>query len=47
MNVDANEVINKLGNQIAEFAKTIAMKDVYIEMLQKEVATLSTKDYVK
>jgi hypothetical protein len=44
MNVDANIVIDKLGNQIKEMSKALAIKDAQIELLQAEIATLSVKE---
>jgi hypothetical protein len=36
LNVDANEVIAKLGEQIKQLSYQVAVKDCLIEMLQKE-----------
>jgi hypothetical protein len=44
MEVDANIVIDKLGNQIKEMSKAIAVKDAQIELLQAEVIKLSVKE---
>lgn len=41
MNVDANSVIDKLGNQIKEMAKAIAIKDAQIDLLNAEIAKLN------
>ena len=40
MNVDANSVIDKLGNQIKEMAKAIAVKESQIDLLSQELAEL-------
>jgi len=42
MNVDANEVINKLTDQIKQLSFQIAVKDVQIDALQKELDTLKS-----
>jgi len=44
MEVDANVVIDKLGNQIKEMSKALAVKDSQIELLQQEVAKLNVKE---
>ena len=44
MEVDANVVIDKLGNQIKEMAKALAVKDSQIEMLQQEIAKLKVSE---
>jgi len=41
MNVDANVVIDKLGNQIKEMAKAIAIKEAQIDLLNQEIAKLN------
>jgi len=41
MNVDANSVIDKLGNQIKEMAKAIAIKESQIELLNAEISRLN------
>lgn len=38
MDVDANKVIDKLGDQIKQMATSIAIKDVQIEALQQQIA---------
>lgn len=38
MDVDANKVIERLGDQIKQMSASIAVKDVQIEMLQQELA---------
>jgi len=40
MEVDANRVINMLLEQIKQMSKGIAVKDVMIESLQKEIFEL-------
>jgi len=40
MEVDANRVINMLLEQIKHMSKGIAVKDVMIESLQKEIVEL-------
>ena len=42
MDVDANIIINKLGDQVKQLATAIAIKDAQIELLQEEVAGLKT-----
>jgi len=42
MDVDANIIINKLGDQIKQLATALAIKDAQIELLQKEVVELKT-----
>lgn len=42
MNIDANSVIDKLGNQIKEMAKAIAIKEAQIDLLNAEIAKLNT-----
>ena len=37
MNIDANTVIDKLGNQIKEMAKAIAIKEAQIDLLNAEI----------
>lgn len=44
MEVNADSVIDNLGNQIKEMSKIIAVKDSQIELLQKEIAKLSIKE---
>ncbi|OLN27518.1 hypothetical protein [Desulfosporosinus metallidurans] len=44
MEVNADSVIDNLGNQIKEMSKAIAVKDSQIELLQKEIAKLSIKE---
>lgn len=41
MNVDANVVIDKLGNQIKEMSKAIAIKESQIELLTAEISRLN------
>lgn len=38
MNPDANAVVQKLANQIANLTLEVAMKDVLIEQLQAQAA---------
>ena len=42
MDVDANIIISKLGDQIKQLATAIAIKDAQIELLQKEIVGLKT-----
>jgi|GEM_PF-1809587 len=42
MDVDANKVIDKLGEQIKQMSASIAIKDVLIETLQQELAKLNS-----
>ena len=42
MDVDANIIINKLGDQVKQLVTAIAIKDAQIELLQKEVVELKT-----
>ena len=44
MDVDAQDVIEKLANQIKEMVKLLAIKDCQIEILQKEVAKISVRE---
>ena len=41
MDVDANKVIEKLGDQIKQMSASIAIKDVQIETLQQELTKLN------
>ena len=42
MDVDANIIIDKLGDQIKQLATALAIKDAQIELLQKEIVGLKT-----
>ena len=44
MDVDANIIIAKLGDQIKQLAIAIAVKDAQIELLQGEIAGLNEKE---
>jgi len=44
VDVDANKVIDKLGDQIKQMATSIAIKDVQIETLQQEIAKKSAAE---
>ena len=44
VDVDANKVIEKLGNQIQQMSASIAIKDVQIEALQQEIARLNAAE---
>jgi len=48
MEVDANSVIQKLLDQLRQFHYLDTMKDIQIEILQKQIAELSAeKEEVK
>lgn len=44
MEVNFNDVINKLAETIKQQAVNIAVKDVQIEMLQKQLEELNAKE---
>jgi len=44
MEVNFNDVINKLAEVIKQQAVNLAIKDVQIEMLQKQLAELNGKE---
>lgn len=44
MDVDANIIISKLGDQIKQLTITMAIRDAQIEILQAEIAKLSVKE---
>lgn len=47
MDIDANLIIDKLGNTIKTLNLTIAIKDTQIEILTKEIAELKKQLEVK
>ena len=47
MDIDANKVIDKLGNQIKQMAMTVAVKDLQIDILQQEIVKLKSEKEIE
>jgi hypothetical protein len=44
LDIDVNAVVDKLGDQIKQMSKSIAVKDAYIESLKRQLAEMKKED---